>query len=108
MEHMNSVKSPYNLTSNWSLTSSAFRDWPLHVSLQLLRGNRMFAEPTFVASREGLCGFILVVEGGDVDAYTPCGDLLGVFRDRIQAAQAVLQHANVEPEGHQRTGLAAA
>jgi hypothetical protein len=58
----------------------------------------MFAEPTFIASRQGLCGFILVVEDGDVDAYTPSGDLLGVFRDRIQAAQAVLQHANAHPK----------
>jgi hypothetical protein len=38
------------------------------------------------------------VEDGDVDAYTPSGDLLGVFRDRIQAAQAVLQHANAHPK----------
>ena len=55
----------------------------------------MIAEPTFIASRDGLCGFILVVEDGDVDAYTPSGEFLGVFRDRIQAAEAVLQHANV-------------
>jgi len=52
----------------------------------------MIAEPTFIASRDGLCGFILVVEEGDVDAYTPSGDLLGIFRDRIQAAEAVLRH----------------
>jgi hypothetical protein len=38
----------------------------------------MIAEPTFTASLDGLCGFILVVEDGDVDAYTPSGDLLGV------------------------------
>jgi hypothetical protein len=28
------------------------------------------SEPTFVASREGLRGFVLVVEDGQVDAYT--------------------------------------
>jgi hypothetical protein len=56
----------------------------------------MIAEPTFIASRDGLCGFILVVEDGDVDAYTPSGEFLGVFPDRIQAAEAVLQHANVQ------------
>ena len=50
----------------------------------------MFAEPTFIASLNGLCGFILVVENGEVDAYTPSGDLLGVFRDRIEAGEAVL------------------
>ena len=56
----------------------------------------MIAEPTFIASRAGLCGFILVVEDGDVDAYTPSGELLGVFQDRIQAVEAVLQHAHVQ------------
>ena len=35
----------------------------------------MFAEPTFIVSLSGLCGFILVVEDGEVDAYTPSGDL---------------------------------
>jgi len=52
----------------------------------------MMSEPTFVASRDGLCGFVLVVEDGQVDAYTPSGNLLGVFRDRIEAAEAVLQN----------------
>jgi hypothetical protein len=42
----------------------------------------MTSEPTFVASRDGLCGFVLVVEDGQVDDYTPSGNLLGVFRDR--------------------------
>ena len=28
----------------------------------------MSVEPTFVASRDGLCGFVLVVEDGQVDA----------------------------------------
>jgi hypothetical protein len=45
----------------------------------------MMSEPTFVASRDGLCGFVLMVEDGQVDAYTPSGNLLGVFRDRIEA-----------------------
>ena len=35
--------------------------------------------------------FHLVVEDGEVDAYTPSGDLLGVFGDRIDAAEAVLR-----------------
>jgi len=48
------------------------------------------SEPTFVASRDGLCGFVLVVEDGQVDAYTPSGNLLGVFRDRIEAVEAVV------------------
>jgi hypothetical protein len=52
----------------------------------------MMSEPTFVASRDGLCGFVLVVEDGQVDAYTPSGNLLGVFRDRIEAVEAVLQN----------------
>jgi len=30
----------------------------------------MMSEPTFVASRDGLCGFVLVVEDGQVDAYS--------------------------------------
>ena len=49
----------------------------------------MMSEPTFVASRDGLCGFVLVVEDEQVDAYTPSGNLLGVFRDRIEAVEAV-------------------
>jgi len=49
------------------------------------------AEPTFIASVDGLCGFILVVGDGEVDAYTPSGEWLGVFHDRIDAAEAVLQ-----------------
>ena len=53
------------------------------------------SEPTFVASREGLCGFVLVVEDGQVDAYTPSGNLLGVFRDRIEAVEAVVQNATL-------------
>ena len=53
----------------------------------------MISEPTFVASRDGLCGFVLVVEDGQVDAYTPSGNLLGVFRDRIEAVEAVVQNA---------------
>jgi hypothetical protein len=50
----------------------------------------MIAEPTFIASLNGLCGFILVVEDGEVDAYAPSGELLGVFHDRIAAVEAVL------------------
>jgi hypothetical protein len=53
----------------------------------------MSVEPTFVASRDGLCGFVLVVEDGQVDAYTPSGNLLGVFSDRIEAVEAVVQNA---------------
>ena len=34
----------------------------------------MFAEPTFIVSLSGMCGFILVVEDGEVDAYTPSGE----------------------------------
>jgi hypothetical protein len=45
------------------------------------------AEPTFIASLNGLCGFILEVEDGEVDAFTPSGDLLGVFHDRIEASR---------------------
>ena len=40
----------------------------------------IIAEPTFIVSLEGLCGFILEVEDGEV----------GVFHDRTQAAEAVL------------------
>ena len=50
----------------------------------------LIAEPTFIASLNGLCGFILVIEEGEVDAYTPSGKLLGVYHDRVQAAEAVL------------------
>jgi hypothetical protein len=50
----------------------------------------MTAEPTFIASLNGLCGFILRIEDGEFDAYTSCGKLLGVFRDRIDAVEAVL------------------
>jgi hypothetical protein len=53
------------------------------------------SEPTFVASRDGLCGFVLVVEDGEVDAYTPSGNLLGVFRDHIAAVEAVVQNATL-------------
>ena len=37
----------------------------------------LIAEPTLLASLNGLCGFILVIEDGEVDAYTPSGRLLG-------------------------------
>ena len=53
----------------------------------------MFAEPTFVASVDGLCGFILEVGDGEVEAFTPSGEWLGAFHDRIEAAEAVIQHA---------------
>jgi hypothetical protein len=58
----------------------------------------MIAEPTFIASLNGLCGFILVVDDGEIDAYTPSGELLGVFHDRIEAVEAVLQHAGAQPK----------
>jgi hypothetical protein len=51
----------------------------------------MISEPTFIASVNGLCGFILVVGDREVDAFTPSGEWLGVFHDRIDAAEAVLQ-----------------
>ena len=61
----------------------------------------MFAEPTFIASLNGLCGFILVVEEGEVDAYTPSGELLGVFGTRIDAVEAVLMSGvQVGPLNH--------
>ena len=53
----------------------------------------MTSEPTFVASRDGLVRLRLVVEDGQVYAYTPSGNLLGVFRDRIEAVEAVVQNA---------------
>ena len=58
----------------------------------------LIAEPTFIASLNGLCGFILVIEEGEVDAYTPSGKLLGVYHDRVQAAEAVLMRT-AAPEG---------
>jgi hypothetical protein len=63
----------------------------------------IIAEPTFIASLDGLCGFILEVEDGEVDAFTPSGDLLGVFHDRIEAVEAVLMRTEA-PQG----GLTAA
>jgi hypothetical protein len=61
----------------------------------------MFAEPTFVASLNGLCGFILVVEDGEVDAYSPSGKLLGVFGTRIDAVEAVLMRGvQIGPLNH--------
>ena len=47
----------------------------------------MNAEPTFIASVDGLC-VILVVGEGEVEAYTPAGEWLGVFHDRVEAAEA--------------------
>jgi len=60
----------------------------------------MIAEPTFIASLNGLCGFILVVEDGEVDAYAPSGELLGVFHDRIDAVEAVLMCVQIGPCSH--------
>jgi hypothetical protein len=61
----------------------------------------MFAEPTFIASLNGLCGSILVVEDGEVDAYTPSGELLGVFGTRIDAVEAVLMRGvQIGPLNH--------
>jgi hypothetical protein len=51
----------------------------------------LVAEPTFIVSVSGLRGFILVVEDGEVDAYSQSAHLLGVFVDRIDAAEAVLR-----------------
>jgi hypothetical protein len=43
-------------------------------------GKQMIAEPTFIASLNGLCGFILMVEDGEVDAIvtwrTPAGQCI--------------------------------
>lgn len=58
----------------------------------------MIAEPTFIASGDGLCGFILVTGEKEVDAYTPAGEWLGVFHDRIEAAEAVIHFAKRTPE----------
>lgn len=60
----------------------------------------IIAELTFIVSLEGLCGFILEVEDGEVDAFTPSGDLLGVFHDRTQAAEAVLMQGQSNPCSH--------
>jgi hypothetical protein len=101
-----SAKSPANLPIISRLPSSApprrrlrIRNGIRHIggrrganeSSSQRKGKRMFAEPTFIVSLSGLCGFILVVEDGEVDAYTPSGDLLGVFGDRIDAAEAMLR-----------------
>jgi hypothetical protein len=59
----------------------------------------IIAEPTFIVSLGGLCGFILEVEDGEVDAFTPSGNLLGVFHDRIQAAAAVLMRTEASEGG---------
>jgi hypothetical protein len=99
-----SSKSPDNFTITFKRTTAATATYPqllpahrrqtgrepLESSSQR-EAKRMFAEPTFIVSLSGLCGFILVVEDGEVDAYTPSGDLLGVFGDRIDAAEAVLR-----------------
>jgi hypothetical protein len=58
--------------------------------MQFHNTRMIIAEPTFIASLDGLCGFILEVEDGEVDAFTPSGDLLGAFHDRIEAVEAVL------------------
>jgi hypothetical protein len=50
----------------------------------------IIAEPTFIASLNGLRGFIIVIDVGEVDAFTPSGNFIGVFHDRIAAAEAVL------------------
>ena len=96
-KEVGSAKSPASLPIFSRLPSSA----PLRRGLRIRncfrqtgpqrKGKRMFAEPTFIVSVSGLCGFILVVEDGEVDAYTPSGDLLGVFGDRIDAVEAVLR-----------------
>jgi hypothetical protein len=58
------------------------------------RAKRCSLEPTFIASVDGLCGFILVVGDEEVDAFTPSGEWLGVFHDRVEAAEAVIQYAD--------------
>ena len=50
----------------------------------------IIAEPTFIASLNGLRGFIIVIDVGEVDAFTPSGNFIGAFHDRIAAAEAVL------------------
>jgi hypothetical protein len=69
---------------------------------EAVRGKAMSAEPTFIASMDGLCGFILVVGDGEVEAYTPSGEWLGLFHDRIEATEAVIQYADAHPEGDRR------
>jgi hypothetical protein len=73
---------------------------PIAASVQMKggEGKAMIAEPTFIASVDGLCGFILVVGEGEVDAYTPAGEWLGVFQDRVEAAEAVVKFAKRGPE----------
>ena len=62
---------------------------------------RRIAEATFIVSLNGLCGFILVVDGGEFDAYATSGKLLGVFRDRIDAVEAVLMRGvQISPLNH--------
>ena len=58
----------------------------------------MIAEPNFIASVDDLCGFILVVGDGEVDAFTPSGEWLGVYHDRVEAAGAVIEYGNAELE----------
>jgi hypothetical protein len=61
----------------------------------------MTAEPIFIASLNGLCGFILRIEDGEFDAYATSGTLLGVFRDRIDAVEAVLMRGvQISPVNH--------
>ena len=60
----------------------------------------MISEPTFIASVNGLRGFILVVGDREVEAFTPSGEWLGVFHDRTQAAEAVLMQGQSNPCSH--------
>ena len=88
-----SSKSPDIFTITFKRTTAPWATYPrlLPADRAQRKGKRMFAEPTFIVSLSGLCGFILVVEDGEVDAYTPSGDLVGVFGDRIDAAEAMLR-----------------
>jgi hypothetical protein len=47
----------------------------------------MMSEPTFVASRDGLCGFVLVVEDGRVDAYTLPATCWAYCKTQLYAAR---------------------
>ena len=65
-----SSKSPDIFTITFKRTTAPWATHPqlLPVDGAQRKGKRMFAEPTFIVSLSGLCGFILVVEDGAVDA----------------------------------------
>ena len=57
----------------------------------------MIAEPTFIASLNGLCGFILMVEDGEVDAIVtwrmPAGQCIApVSTNPLKLADPAAHH----------------